>query len=191
VRLPHEPALTAPRSSQPSINNLGPAAVIRGVASDDRRLAEIEALYRSRFQRFLRVAMAMTGDYQQALDAVQDGFGDAIRSRHRYRGEGSLEAWVWRAVVNAARDARRSWRPAEARHEPLTSTNDRPEPSPELRAAIAALPERQRLVLFLRHYADLDYRSIGTALGIQTGTVSATLSAAHASLRRTLSEVES
>lgn len=178
-------------ASRYPINKLRMVAVIRGVVSDDRRLAEIEQLYRSSFQRYLRVAMAITGDYQEALDAVQDGFGDAIRSRRRYRGEGSLDAWVWRTVVNAARDARRPRRETEVTHEPPTSANDRPEPSAEFRAAIAALPERQRLVLFLRHYADLDYRAIGTALGIKTGTVSATLSAAHSSLRRTLSKVES
>jgi RNA polymerase sigma factor (sigma-70 family) len=134
--------------------------------------------------------MAITGDYHEALDAVQEGFADAIRSRRRYRREGSLEAWVWRAVVNAARDARRP-RHGNEMPEALASSSDRPEPSPELAAAVAGLPERQRLVLFLRHYADLDYRAIGEALGIRTGTVSATLSAARDSLRRALTKVES
>ena len=50
------------------------------------------------------------------------------------------------------------------------------------------LPERQRLVVFLRYYADLDYRTIGQAAGIASGTVAATLSAAHASLRLDLEE---
>ena len=59
----------------------------------------------------------------------------------------------------------------------------------ELRTRIAALPERQRTVLFLRHFADLDYRAIGEVLGISPGTVGATLNAAHAALRRTLEEV--
>jgi RNA polymerase sigma factor (sigma-70 family) len=51
------------------------------------------------------------------------------------------------------------------------------------------LPERQRLALFLRYYADLDYRTIADTLGIRPGTVAATLNAAHATLRSTLSEV--
>jgi RNA polymerase sigma factor (sigma-70 family) len=55
---------------------------------------------------------------------------------------------------------------------------------------IAGLPERQRLVVFLRYYADLEYREIAAALGIETGTVSATLSAAHAALRKSMAEVE-
>jgi len=57
-------------------------------------------------------------------------------------------------------------------------------------AMVALLPERQRLALFLRYYADLDYDAIATALGIKPGTVAATLHAAHAALRRQLLEVE-
>jgi RNA polymerase sigma factor (sigma-70 family) len=52
------------------------------------------------------------------------------------------------------------------------------------------LPERQRLVLFLRYYADLDYAAIADALEIKSGTVAATLHTAHAALRRQLLEVE-
>jgi RNA polymerase sigma factor (sigma-70 family) len=51
------------------------------------------------------------------------------------------------------------------------------------------LPERQRLAVFLRYYADLDYTAIGEALGISAGTVAATLNAAHAALRGRLEEV--
>jgi DNA-directed RNA polymerase specialized sigma24 family protein len=54
---------------------------------------------------------------------------------------------------------------------------------------VQGLPERQRLVLFLRHYADLDYGSIAVALSISDGTVAATLHAAHSRLRELLSEV--
>ena len=56
-------------------------------------------------------------------------------------------------------------------------------------AALASLPERQRLALFLRYYADLDYAGIAEALGISRGTVSATLHAAHANLQTKLKEV--
>jgi DNA-directed RNA polymerase specialized sigma24 family protein len=51
------------------------------------------------------------------------------------------------------------------------------------------LPERQRLVVFLRCYADLEYRQIAEVVGIETGTVSATFSAAHAALRKTTAEL--
>jgi RNA polymerase sigma factor (sigma-70 family) len=59
-----------------------------------------------------------------------------------------------------------------------------------VRRLVAALPERQRLALFLRYYADLDYASIAAVLDIEVGTVSATLSRAHATLRRSLLEEE-
>jgi RNA polymerase sigma factor (sigma-70 family) len=54
---------------------------------------------------------------------------------------------------------------------------------------VASLPERQRLTVYLRYYADLDYRAIADVLDVEVGTVSATLSAAHRSLRRNLEEV--
>jgi DNA-directed RNA polymerase specialized sigma24 family protein len=55
---------------------------------------------------------------------------------------------------------------------------------------VAGLPERQRLAVFLRYYADLDYRAIADALEIEVGTVGATLAAAHRAIRRALSEVK-
>jgi DNA-directed RNA polymerase specialized sigma24 family protein len=45
--------------------------------------------------------------------------------------------------------------------------------------------------VFLRYYADLDYRTIGDVLEIETGTVSATLAAAHQALRNAMEGVRS
>ena len=72
----------------------------------------------------------------------------------------------------------------------VNGTAPEPKETSELAALVAALPERQMLVLFLRHYADLDYREIARILEVKTGTVSATLHAAHATLRSNLSEVQ-
>jgi RNA polymerase sigma factor (sigma-70 family) len=152
---------------------------------EDARLKEIEALYRSRFSHFVQVATAIVGDREIALEAVQDAFVGAVRSRRTFRGEGPLEAWVWRAVVNASYKARRE----PERGAAAASGRDngyQVHDDAELWPHIALLPDRQRTALFLRYYADLDYRSIATALGIEVGTVSATLSAAHTSLRRAL-----
>jgi RNA polymerase sigma factor (sigma-70 family) len=55
---------------------------------------------------------------------------------------------------------------------------------------VAALPERQRDAIFLRYYADLEYRQIALVLGVEVGTVSATLAAAHQALRERLEEVQ-
>ena len=89
-------------------------------------------------------------------------------------------------VVNAALKERGRRRHAELRDLELATPVEEPTRVAE---SIARLPERQRLVLFLRYYADLDYASIATTLQISTGTVGATLNAAHASLRRLLQEV--
>ena len=119
---------------------------------------------------------------------MQEAFATAVRKRRSFRGEGPLEAWVWRIVLNAARSDARRTVPAVVYDEPA-SLNGRPEGDVALRAALAVLPERQRTAVFLRYYADLDYAAIGEALGITTGTVAATLNAAHAALRTRLEEV--
>lgn len=141
---------------------------------------QIESLYRADFRRFERVARAIVGDRESAQEAVQEGFADALRRAGQWTGRGSLEGWVWRCVVNRARKARP--RPLPALSADAASTNADQEPS-ELGARLAGLPERQRLVVFLRYFADLEYREIAAALEIEIGTVSATLHAAHARLR--------
>ena len=146
---------------------------------------ELERLYRDQYRGFVRVATALLHDEERAVDAVQDAFAAALRNRRRYRGDGPLEAWVWRIVVNQAKKTRR--RPDAP---PLTDAEQEKhdlDPTP-VREAVARLPERQRLVLFLRYYADLDYRQIAAILDIASGTVGATLRAAHCSLRDALKE---
>jgi RNA polymerase sigma-70 factor, ECF subfamily len=143
---------------------------------------ELEALYRSRVQEFRRVASAIAGDRELGCEAVQEAFAKALRRRRSHRGTGTLEAWVWRIVVNAARDARRRPVPLESRA--ASSNGHVPTPPLEL------LTERQREIVFLHYYADLDYASIADALEISPGTVGATLTAARKTLRRAHEEVE-
>jgi RNA polymerase sigma-70 factor (ECF subfamily) len=147
-------------------------------------IAELERVYRADFLRFVRVATAVAGDEESGADAVHDAFVQAVRKRRSYRGDGPLEGWVWRMVVNAAKK-RAQPRSEVGQEAPAESENGFGDP---VRSLVAALPERQRLALFLRYYADLDYRSIGTVLGVAPGTVGATLNAAHAALRTSLKE---
>jgi RNA polymerase sigma factor (sigma-70 family) len=151
-------------------------------------LDELEALYGSRFEVFVRVAASVTGDAERARDAVQEAFATAVRKRRSFRGEGPLEAWVWRIVLNAARTDVRRTEPVLVLEEPFSS-NGHAEEDAELRVALSRLPERQRTAVFLRYYADLDYAAIAEALGISAGTVAATLNAAHAALRTRMEEV--
>lgn len=151
--------------------------------------AEIEALYRARSHAFLYSVTAFLRDGDAALDVVQEAFALALRRRGSFRGEASLETWVWRIVLNAARDRERSRR-RQAVPEPLGLPDQEPaEPVDDLRSVLLTLPERQRLAVFLRYYADMSYGQIAEALGVRPGTVAASLHAAHASLRQQIEEV--
>jgi RNA polymerase sigma factor (sigma-70 family) len=156
----------------------------------DELLSEIELIYRHRYPAFLRVAVGITGDEQLGADAVQDAFVGVVRSRHSLRRRAALEAFVWRSVINASRDRRL------ARREPVPGGSgdavaaDPDDADERVRAAIAALPERQRLVLFLRYFADLDYKAIGRVMGIRPGTVASSLTAARTAVKASLDDRE-
>ena len=116
----------------------------------------------------------------------------AVKKRASFRFEAPLEAWVWRIVINEALALRRRRAPED---EWESGECDHSVHEPHSRAGRHAyapgwpsLPERQRLVVFLRYFADLDYRSIAAALEVEVGTVSATLATAHAALRRSYEE---
>ena len=150
-------------------------------------IRDIETIYREHYSRYLRFAVANLGEVECGRDAVHEAFVSAIRSVGGFRGHARLESWLWRILVNVCMaEKRRGAAPTE--DVPLLTTVEDHD-WPEIRAAIAALPERQRTVLFLRHYADLDYDQIGAVLGIARGTVAATLNTAHTRLRTVLGEV--
>jgi RNA polymerase sigma factor (sigma-70 family) len=153
---------------------------------------ELELLYRARFETFLRVASAVTRDPDAGRDAVQSAFVSAVRNRRSFRGSGGLDAWVWTIVLREARKLARAEQHVSLDHAPEAEAGD---PSSNghgdlehlgVRRFIASLPERQREAVFLRYFADLDYRTIARVLEVEPGTVSATLSAAHQTLRKRL-----
>ena len=150
------------------------------VVSVPRR--ELESVYREQFVRLVRVATAITRDEAAGAEAVQEAFVRLLRARRGYRGDGAIEGWVWRTVVNEAK--RRVAEERQQRGVADGETRDGTEEADQAtRALISSLPERQRLAIFLRYYADLDYRTIAAVLGVEVGTVSATLASAHQSLR--------
>ena len=156
----------------------------------DPRLDQIEALYRERLPHFVRVAAAIVGDRERAIDVVQDAFAKCVRDRGDFRGESALETWIWRAVVRTAYSARADPARESLQIESVARENGYEPAAPsDLPRLLAVLPKRQRLTVFLRYYADLDYRGIAEVLEVEVGTVSATLSAAHAKLRRAIEEV--
>lgn len=155
------------------------ASAAAGAGADE---AAIEAAYRREFTRFLRLGYALLGSSDQARDAVQETFATALRTRASYRGEGSLEGWLWTTMLNVCRQEQRRRRRLTD-DPPEEATNGHPHDWSEIRALIAALPERERTTVFLRYYADLSQDEIAEVLGIRPGTVGAALNHARNKLR--------
>jgi RNA polymerase sigma-70 factor (ECF subfamily) len=152
----------------------------------DETVAGIERLYRERYTRFRNGVAPVTGSYETAHDAVQEGFARALRASPQYAGRGSLEGWVWRIVLRTALEQRRPGE--EISLDAVDPEFVEPERDFALTTAVHALPPRQRLVVFLRYFADLSYQTIAEAMEIDAGTVAATLAQARATLAAVLQE---
>jgi RNA polymerase sigma-70 factor (ECF subfamily) len=154
-----------------------------------RRLdSDLEDLYRRRHGAFQVMLASVTGSVESARDVVQEAFAQALRDRDGFRGEGSLEAWVWRIAFRIAIGSKGS-RELAVEELPEVAFVDE-SPDPELAAAVRRLPPQRRLAVFLRYFADLSYAEIGEVLGIAEGTVAATLFQAHRQLGAALSANE-
>jgi RNA polymerase sigma-70 factor (ECF subfamily) len=154
----------------------------------DARTTAIEQLYRERYVAFRNGLAPVVGSYEEARDVVQEAFARALRSRGDFRGQGSLQAWVWRIALHVALEKRR--RGQERPFEVLDPELVERERDPALAQALRRLPPRKRLVVFLRYFADLSYAEIAEVGGISEGTVAATLSQARAALLEQLSAKE-
>jgi RNA polymerase sigma-70 factor (ECF subfamily) len=152
----------------------------------DTTAAAIEELYRQRYARFRNGVATVTGSYETAHDAVQEGFARALRAGRQYSGRGSLEGWVWRIVLRTAIEQR-----GPGEELPLEEVEPgfvEPERDFALTTAVQSLPPRRRLIVFLRYFADLPYRTIAEVLEIEEGTVAATLAQAREALAAILDE---
>src|SRR2546423_6238896 len=102
---------------------------------------ELEQLYRNRYRTFRDLLAGVVGSQDLAREVVQEAFARALRARRNFRGEGTLEAWVWRIALNVAlkmrRELRRSWELDEV-PDIVDNTADH-----DLRAAVRALPPRR------------------------------------------------
>lgn len=151
----------------------------------DPLIREIEVVYRERYPSFRASLATVLGSADEARDVVQDAFAEALRKRATFRGEGSLEGWIWRIALRLA-FARRKARVML----PLADIGDvdlpDPDADPSLARALRRLPPKRRLVVFLRYFGDLSYRQIAEICGISEGTVAATLAQAREELSSAL-----
>ena len=144
-----------------------------------RNAEALEQLYRDRYRNYRDIMAGVVGSHDLAREVVQEAFARALREQRRFRGDGSLEAWVWKIALNVALKMRRGLAREWALDEEYEASSTAVVPDRDVRAAVRALPPRRRLVVFLRYFADLSYGEIAEIAGISEGTVAATLAQAH------------
>jgi RNA polymerase sigma-70 factor (sigma-E family) len=152
--------------------------------------AEFAEYVGGRLPSLRRLALLLCHDWHRADDLVQASITKLYVHWHRARKAASVDAYVRTIIVREFLHERRS---AWARRVMLGSLlPDQPaadldaDTAIDLRAAIAALPTRQRAVLVLRYYCDLDVEHSAEILGCSPGTVKSQTARALVSLRRQL-----
>ena len=134
---------------------------------------------------------AVVGSHDAARDVVQEAFAQALRDRAKYRGDGSLEAWIWRIAFRTALRSRSNGRREFSVDELVTTAPALSSAAdPTLVGALRRLPPRRRLMVFLRYFADLSYSDIAALCEVEEGTVAATLAHARADLLEDMRQEE-
>ena len=64
--------------------------------------SDLEDLYRRRHGAFQVMLASVTGSVESSRDVVQEAFVRALQSQNDFRGDGSLEGWVWRIAFRVA-----------------------------------------------------------------------------------------
>jgi RNA polymerase sigma-70 factor, ECF subfamily len=149
--------------------------------------ADLEALYRERYLGFRRALAPVAGSYEDAHDAVQEGFAIALRERRKFRGDAPLGAWVWRITLRAALRSK-GGRQSVPLEDVLDVHAVEPVYDPELFDAMRELPNRRRTIFFLRYFGGFSYREIAAICEIDEGTVAASLSSARKALAERLDD---
>ena len=147
-------------------------------ADPDQELAErfrdgdrtaFDALVRRHQKGMWRLIRRYVKSDADAADVTQLAFVRAFRGLAAFRGTATVRSWLYRIAINCAlswlRDHRRE-QPAEIGEDALTEDNPAParlsasDDRARLRAAIAQLPPKQKLVLELRVFDDLAFREV-------------------------------
>jgi RNA polymerase sigma-70 factor (sigma-E family) len=136
----------------------------------------------------IRFGYLLLRDHQLAQDLAQEGLARLHGNWARIAADGNPDAYVRKVMVNQLL----SWRRRRGWSErPVADVRDTTGPDPaaaigdraEMWAMIGELPMRQRAVIVLRYYEDLDDAAIGVALGCASSTVATHANRALARLR--------
>lgn len=150
--------------------------------------AALEALYRERYAATVHLARLLVGDHRQAEEIAQDAF---VRVAPRVAAVDNPAAFLRTVTVNLCRDHGRRRRTAD-RH-PLPPAGTSPEPAlpadlDEVWQAVQRLPERRRIAVVLRFWADLSTEDIAEVLGARPATVRSLVHRGLASLEEVLTD---
>jgi RNA polymerase sigma-70 factor (ECF subfamily) len=182
------------------------ALIQRCAAHDEDACAELV----NEHQRMVyQLSLNLLGDHNEALDLSQEVFLRVFRTIHAFRGQSALRTWIYRIVVNQARNRQRWWRRRHRSqqisldehlrdHGDFPEVNDadtpdrllgRKELAERIRTALDALPFDQKTALVLREIDGLSYEEIGFSLGVAVGTVKSRLARAREAVRAKLRDV--
>jgi RNA polymerase sigma-70 factor (ECF subfamily) len=185
------------------VDTRGEAALVaRCTAGDEAACAELVAAH----QRLVfGLALNLLGNRDEALDLSQEVFLRVFRTLSTFRGQSSLRTWIYRIVVNQARNRQRWWRRRHRdaqvsldehlrKNGDFESTHEAPpdhvlaskETAERIWRALDRLPFDQRTALILREIDGLRYEEIAFSLDIAVGTVKSRLTRARHSLRAEL-----
>jgi RNA polymerase sigma factor (sigma-70 family) len=149
---------------------------------------EFADFFRASWEPCLRAVVAVVGSPQLAEDQVAEAFARAWASWPKVSRHPAPRAWVVRTALNTGA----SWWRRRRRELPLAD-HDLTAPGDidggldvRLLTAIWRLPPRQREVIALRIFLDLDTAAIAVQLGIEAGTVRMHLSRGVTALRHEL-----
>ncbi|MEZ5379688.1 MAG: sigma factor-like helix-turn-helix DNA-binding protein [Acidimicrobiales bacterium] len=147
-------------------------------------MGSFESFYGEHRDRLVAVLFGFVGDMTVAADAVDEAFTKAYTRWNRISRHPEPAGWVFVTARNEARRQmkRRTARPAFATKTTIVG------PAGETWLLVAALPDRQREAVALRHLLGLTEQGVAEAMGITRGTVSSTLRDAYRSLGLSLAD---
>lgn len=157
---------------------------------DHEREDDFADFYRNARDGCLRAVYAACGDRALAEDLTGEAFARAYASWRTVARHPAPSAWVVRTALNTHVSWWRRRRREVAWDEALDPAQDAADGErldAQVLAALRKLPRRQREVVALRIFLDLDTETAARILGIAPGTVTAHLSRATAALRASLS----
>ncbi len=148
-------------------------------------------LYERYVDKMYMVCMRYARDEMEAQDMLQDGFVRVFNKINTFKGEGSLEGWIRRVIVNVAIRHCQN----RNRHNQLMSINDVEEkisvPTSEidfdyedLIKMVRSLPDGYQTVFNLYAIEGFSHKEIAAKLGISEGTSKSQVARARQQLTR-------